>query len=175
MARLALVGTLCCRLRAGWHRLIVSRVLILAPAPVAAWCGGGRPWCQHTLVCCWPAAQAGARVVYAVEASNMAHYAKQLAAANPGGASSSALRRAARAGAWPHHTAPAGRSASNRAAGGVALWCSSRFCVALPRGVCFDGWLTGWLPTRRHRRPHPGAARQGGGGGAAGEGVHNSH
>ncbi|KAI7843757.1 hypothetical protein COHA_002655 [Chlorella ohadii] len=30
------------------------------------------------------AAQAGARVVYAVEASNMAHYARQLAAANPG-------------------------------------------------------------------------------------------
>lgn len=29
------------------------------------------------------AAQAGARVVYAVEASNMAHYARQLAAANP--------------------------------------------------------------------------------------------
>ena len=27
--------------------------------------------------------QAGARVVYAVEASNMAHYARQLAAANP--------------------------------------------------------------------------------------------
>ncbi len=31
------------------------------------------------------AAQAGARVVYAVEASDMAHYARQLAAANPGG------------------------------------------------------------------------------------------